>query len=149
MNETVNTRVIFGAVKKSGKRRNINGVLTYDEEIINIGSGMDIRSGEFKVPEEGFYSFSFSGTAFDDDAELGISVNVVKNGAEMFDFDDFNSKKGSYESGPDYQWRSLSGQWMAKLNKGDTIHLHVDTGYLSTDNGQRIYFTGQLLLKSD
>ena len=141
MDETVNTRVIFGAIKKSGGR-NIHGVLTYDEEIINIGRGMDIRSGEFKAPEEGFYSFSFTGTGYDGDAKLETSVNVVKNGALLFDFDDFKSSGSN-------QMRVLSGQWMTKLNKGDTIHLSVDYGYLTTDNEQKIHFSGQMILKSD
>ena len=65
--ETVNTRVIFGAVKKDGNDKKINCVLTFDEEIINVGDGMDIQSGKFKAPKDGYYIFTFSETAYNPD----------------------------------------------------------------------------------
>ena len=141
MDKTVNTRVIFGAVKKSGGSR-IEGDLTFDEEIINVGNGMNIRSGKFEAPVEGYYIFSFTGTANDPDDKLEASVNVYKNGDLVFDFDDL------YSEGTN-QWRVMSGTWMAHLNRGDTIHLSVDAGYLATEHEQRIHFSGQMILKSD
>ena len=103
---------------------------------------MDIQSGKFKAPKDGYYIFTFSGTAYDPDESLEASVNVYKNEALLFDFDDFESEGTG-------QWRVISGSWMAKLRVGDTIHLAVDAGYLTTSGDQRIYFTGKLLLKSD
>lgn len=146
MDETVNTRVIFGAVKKIGFY--VHDLLTFDEEIINVGNGMDIQSGKFKAPVEGYYSFSFSGTAYECPRTGclhyfdGAIVNVYKNEEVLFEFHDFHSEGSG-------KLRVLSGQWMAKLNEGDTIHLSVDEGYMTTGWSQRIYFTGQLLLKSD
>ena len=103
---------------------------------------MDIRSGKFEAPVEGYYIFSFTGTAYNPDDKLDASVNVYKNGELVFDFDDLDSK-GKYQS------RVISGTWMAHLNRGDTIHLSVDSGYLTTDGDQRIHFSGQMILKSD
>ena len=74
---------------------------------------MDNQFGIFNPPEDGYYSFTFSGTSYDSDESLDASVNVFKYEALLFDFDDFDSEGTG-------QWRVISGSWMAKLRVGDT-----------------------------
>ena len=85
LEKTVNTRVIFSAVRKY---RNVypGDDITFDETVTNIGSGMDPESGVFTAPVSGIYSFSFSALLYFEKEKLrewGI-VEVLKGGQVEF-----------------------------------------------------------------
>ena len=94
LEDTVNTRVIFSAVKSS-QHGHISGDVTYDESVINFGNGMDLQSGKFTTPVSGYYLFSFSGMGYDEDSYLFFDVRMYKNGKPIYYVESYNSMKGN------------------------------------------------------
>ena len=123
----------------------MNGDITFDDACGNVGQGMNFSSGYFTAPTSGLYYFSFSATAYDENQYNFVNIAVWKtsNGHSFIleTISDSNSVKGDLMR---YQHRNLAATWMAVLEKGDTVNLNVQTGYLAADMG--ITFTGQLLL---
>lgn len=70
-----------------GQRRNYkndnssrSGVITFDKDFVNIGGAMNLRSGEFEVPQKGLYYFSYTVGKY---PRMKLSVSLVKNENEF------------------------------------------------------------------
>ena len=59
------SNVFFYVLKSTAKSQSIfkqkNGIITYEKERLNVGGGMDSKSGVFTAPKSGVYHFSFIG----------------------------------------------------------------------------------------
>ena len=98
----------------------IKGVLRFDNQISNIGGGMDLKSGVFTAPKSGVYTFSFS---------------ILKNGYSM-DFMDIHLRLngvriGKTEAGIGPYSNSATLQSTLKLKKGDRVDLWKSRGELN------------------
>ena len=125
--------VIFAAVRKSGNVEAGSDV-TYNELIVNEGSGMTADSGTFVAPQAGVYFFTTAGETHN--AKSHTKIQVMKNGNSELDFDD-DSKTGTFTN--------LSNQWMLRLGRGDSVKLRLSSGGLVVSATSQIHFTGQLV----
>ena len=126
------TKVIFSAVKTRGC--NFEGTITYDNLVINIGEGFDVRSGSFVVPTSGTYRLSFSAQSGWRKYDYTL-VSVKKNGETTFTIWDSNQKDDA---------NNLSYTWMMNLNLGDRVSLYSEN-HLWADSKTPVTFTGELI----
>ena len=134
--------VVFSAFNRG--HDTVTGDVTYTDLVANVGDGFDIETGTFICPKDGLYLFSFSGTTRinNNDGTSSTSVHIMVNGAQEFVIANTQDR----EEFADY----ISHTWMSNLSMGDTVHLQVTNGYLTSgplidQNGQRITFNGHLL----
>jgi hypothetical protein len=127
--------VMFAAIHS----QEVNGYeidIGFTDSISNVGQGFDVSSGVFTAPVTGTFEFSFS-------ALTGIHgksyafVDVIKNGAIMFRFGDFNEVTGYYNS--------FGHVWQSILQKGDEMKLRLYNGAIYANPTQLISFIGHLV----
>ena len=112
-----------------------NGLLRFDRQILNVGGGMDMKTGVFTAPKAGVYSFSFSimkeGYAFDH-----IIIHLRVNGAKL----------GLSGAGVGPTSNAANLQSILKLKKGDRIDLWKSRGEVNKICIDYCHhFTGSLL----
>ena len=144
MEKTVNTRVIFSAVRK-GVLNTVqpSEIITFTDTETNIGNGMNPDTGDFIVPVSGIYSFSLSAlTHFDSQTIPWTKIGVYKNGNFQLAIEDrnFDDMKN------DQNLANIGFSWMLELAQDDQIFLRMDgTNGLEVNQGNYVWFNGQLL----
>ena len=125
--------VVFAAIRK---RDNVaaGSDITYNELVVNEGSGMTADSGTFVAPQGGVYFFTIAGETLN--TKPHTKIQVMKNGNTELDFDD-DSKTGTFTN--------LSNQWMLRLGRGDSVKLRLSSGGLVVGATSQVHFTGQLV----
>ena len=113
-----------------------NGVLPFNKIVLNIGSGMNLKSGVFTAPRSGTYSFSFS---------------ILKNGY-IFSFLDVSLRVngiriGNFFAGVGLVALPIVQQSTLKLKKGDSIDLQKGKsgGLSDCPMGYCHHFSGWML----
>ena len=111
------------------------GVLKYDHQVLNVGGGMDLKTGVFTAPKAGVYSFSFSimknGLNFD-----MINIHLRVNGTSL----------GLSGAGVGPTTNTAALQTTLKLKKGDRIDLWKSRGELIRFCTEYCHhFTGSLM----
>ena len=139
METTVNTRVIFSAIRKAVSLSDED--ITYTETVANIGNGMNPKTGVFTVPVSGIYSFSFSALK-DPNYTHFCNVYVKKNGEQQFRIRETDFNAADYYGNIGYSWTMALVQNDEILLSGD-IYDHP----LYVDNLDFIWFNGHLLMK--
>ena len=124
-------RIVFSAIKKSGKY--YNGLITYDQVPINVGSGMNGGSGTFVAPRTDFYVFSASALSSNPGH---LIISVLKNGRCMLKIADGRVKSKN----------NIAYNWIDHLKKGDTLKLTITGHYLYTDSDDFVFFNGYSLV---
>jgi len=112
-----------------------NGLLRFDRQVLNVGFGMNFKTGVFTVPKSGIYTFSFSlmksayTFAY---TEIALRLNAAKIGQAT--------------SGSGLFTAPVALQSTLKLKKGDRIDLQLINGEIH--HACEVYchhFTGWLL----
>jgi len=59
--------------------------MTFENEYLNMGGGMNLTSGVFTVPKDGIYTFSFKGNGFYTGSTFAGYGNVFlqRNGVDV------------------------------------------------------------------
>ena len=127
-------RIIFSAYKQDNTGT-FDGDVTYNVLVENVGGGMDIETGVFTTPQDGLYTFSFSGETYN--AGSYTYVRIYKNGAEEF--------VNRNDQGSDENWGQISHTWLSDLKVGDKINVKVTDGYMYSNSIHRITFNGYLV----
>jgi len=126
----------------------------------NIGSAYDYSNGKFTCPYDGIYSFYATSTIFgqgidiltqdpdsgptqDSGPDLGRSGGIIAiyvNGSEKVNHFLLNHGSGNDE------YKYISPQGVFKLQKGDTVHIHMNGlfAYAGSDC-TKTYFQGHLI----
>ncbi len=111
-----------------------NDVLPFDKTWLNIGGGMNLKTGVFTAPKAGTYAFSFT-ILKNGHSHAPLVVHLRRNGIYI----------GVSAAGSGFLAMQLSQQSTIKLKKGDRIDLQKgDTGGLSGCNYCH-HFAGWLL----
>ena len=106
-------------------------MIPYDAFAVNVGGGMDLSSGVFTAPRDGYYFFSFMG---DDNSETEYAfVFLRKNGSIVAIGVAYNM---------DHNTVAMSS--ILQLAKGDEVDVGLDGSLFSSSLGY-IHFTGHLL----
>ena len=139
MEKTVNTQVIFSAIRKVGsdEYNNVNPgqAVTFTKIVANIGNGMEPSSGVFTCPVSGIYAFSLSAETNIDDSITRIKV--YKNDEYEFRITDFNKRN----------YNNIGYSWTFNLEQGERVFLRMDgeSSGLVVKSGVLVWFNGQLL----
>ena len=119
--------------------------MPFEKEYLNLGGGMNLKSGVFTAPKTGIYAFSFKGNGHYFDSLFGTSfagygfVHLQRNGAVV-------AQGSSWINGATSGTAStLSVRGTLKLNKGDAITISHVTGTIYSTSDSDIQFTGSLL----
>ena len=111
----------------------------YDEVVVNIGNGLDIKSGEFKAPFTGYYYFHASSVSQPGKkAELRHNKKAVVSKTVP-------SGKHSLDT-----WFPNELQATLLLNAGDKVSVHFEAteGKWNSVNNHGVTFTGFLLRRT-
>ena len=116
--------------------------IPFDVEILNVGGAMNLTSGKFTAPRDGFFSFSFTGSAYIPKSSSYVYLHVLMylNGKVI-------GKGWADEAGTAYQNETFSFQSTLEVKKGDEIWLEIDdmsTG-ASLYGDRYTHFSGSLL----
>ena len=140
MENTVNTQVIFSAIRKVEYDDEYNNVdpgqaVTFTKIVANIGNGMEPSSGVFTCPVSGIYAFSLSAETNIDDSITRIKV--YKNDEYEFRITDFNKRN----------YNNIGYSWTFNLEQGERVFLRMDgeSSGLVVTSGVLVWFNGQLL----
>ena len=109
--------------------------IPYDHMRLNVGMGMDIRTGVFTAPKSGTYLFLFTGYSI----YLNTQVNIRKNGRLML-------ATAFHDQGDDSRGGVLSTQTSVYLRVGETVDAFLVSGEIFDDEiGFFTQFTGMLV----
>lgn len=121
------------------------GIIPFEKTLLNIGGAMNTTAGIFTAPQNGVYSFHFSGIAYY--PSYGVRVNVVfsllRNGNIV--------GSSSTSSNDDDAYYTHTVHSTIELRKGDTVAMSIQNlnggAYLYDDNTniRHTHFTGHLL----
>ena len=112
--------------------------LTFDKTEVNIGASMSIKSGEFKAPFSGTYSFDFS--ALSQDRQKVVRVQIKKNNIVINNIYNHSNEESKV------RYDNINYHWMLTLSTGDIITLHLNDGKLYTSSTYYpVIFSGHLL----
>ena len=103
------------------------GKVVLERTITNLGGGWNGRTGEFRAPSSGTYSFSWSALSPD---RQQLRLGLMMNGQEM---------SSSWADSAGYQ--SSSGSTVLTLRRGDTVALVVTDGEVFEPSNSRRGYT--------
>lgn len=133
----VKTSSVYFHVRKNTSFSNPGGnaltaTIPFEVEMMNIGNGMNLKSGVFTAPKAGIYHFAFSGLK---SATGAVWVYLRLNGTNIA------ATHGASETGI----YTMSLEATVKLKVGDKIYMTISGGSMF-DNGDHFNgFTGALL----
>ena len=133
--QTLNTKVIFQAVRTTGDNNN-QGWLWFDKIPINIGGGLDEIGRTFTAPVSGIYRLSFTGNSATHNND-STRIEVRKNGAPILNIYDGNEAENSNAN-------NVASTWLMNLSQNDEVTLHSDKNLYARSTNQLI-FTGELI----
>lgn len=142
MENTVNTQVIFSAIRKVGsdEYNNVNPgqAVTFNDIVANIGNGMEPSSGVFTCPVSGIYAFSLSAETYNERAVT--TIDVYKNDNFQFRITDLNL-------GNQRNHNNIGYSWTFSLEQGERVYLRMNdqSSGLVVRSGVLVWFNGQLL----
>ena len=111
-------------------------IMTFEIERLNVGGGMNFKSGIFTVPVSGTYHFEFSGLKSDDNACLSVSLEVNRKNVHF-------SYVGN-STQPIFMPISFSSSLQLKV--GDKVNLFKGVcGSLRDSNNYFTHFSGWLV----
>ena len=90
--------------------------ITYDVEVVNKGSAMNLKEGVFTAVTSGLYEFKFSGMTY---PAGQLRIDIMLNGNVYIE------TVNSYDS-----YSSENRVWLLNLHLGDTVHLVKTAGGL-------------------
>ena len=136
MNVSSSSGVYFYVQAFGNKSVGGNGVLPFDMERLNIGGGMNLKSGVFTAPKNGTYTFHFSINKNGWQMEL-IEVYLRRNGMRI-----------AYSTGGPGLWAiPITLQSTLNLKRGDRIDLQKSKngGITECAFGYCHHFSGWML----
>ena len=129
--------------------------ITFDDTVINIGNGMDPKSGVFTAPVSGIYSFSFSAVQRFFKGNLhyvkGL-IQVMKGGeVEFYISNVYDEMRFIHDENISHSWTmSLDQNEEVKLKVDDLSDCVVMVKNDPNDRGSKFaWFNGQLLDASE
>ncbi len=126
---------IFFYVQIGDRYSLANGVLRFDHQVLNVGGGMDLKTGVFTAPKAGIYTFAFSIAKngwIIKVTEISLRLNGVRIGQAM--------------AGSGFFSAPATLQSILKLKKGDRIDLWKSQGELFQEcQSYCHHFTGSLI----
>lgn len=132
--------VVFNAYRDESYVNGGEDYLTFSGCTVNIGNGMNPKSGEFKCPEGGLYLFLFTCCTFDMKKCL---ISIRKNGKDVTNFHD--------QDGDQNKGKTMIGQnVLLELIVGDKVQIYTYTATGITDhkNSRYTQFIGLLMRPS-
>ena len=132
--------VFFHATRKS-RFFTTDSQLSFEKLLLNVGQGMDIKTGVFTVPKSGQYLFHFNG--FKDVFVNELQVVLRLNGQT-----DLASVYQKSQSGSSSHLSPFFLHTIASLKAGDKVSLYLMEGSIAGSNdkiGQGNNFFGYLL----
>ena len=116
--------------------------LVFDNVVINNGNGYDSKSGLFRAPSDGIYSFQYSGQQHETTDSYYFEIIIKKNGGIVFYIEDTPSNSEHYGTR-----NNVNYHWEFELKDGDTINLELYEGstLYTPSSSYRMYFSGQLI----
>ena len=124
-------QVLFLAYRSHTSGENVNGVISYNNVVENIGSGLRGESGTFICPKSGQYFFHFSGQTNSNRVYVGVYVNGVRK-QQIYNYDDASAS-------------ALTYSWFDTLNENDQLQLKVEHQNLYASKERIMFFSGYLL----
>ena len=116
----VQSSPVYFYVQLNSNFDTINTTIPFDREILNVGGAMNRTSGIFKAPQNGIYSFSFTGLEWfpASSSRVVIYVQMYLNGNGMGSgVADEDNTAGQYET---YSFQSV-----LNLKAGDQIGIEI------------------------
>ncbi|XP_040568363.1 uncharacterized protein [Lepeophtheirus salmonis] len=129
--------VLFDAFRTEDYDEGGEGYLTFQGLQVNLGGGMDTKSGVFTAPFPGVYSFTIHVCTADHNKAL---LSLRHNGNQVASFYDQNHESNHKNS--------MVGQSIiVDLEIGDKIqvYLYTNTGLMDKKNNHLTHFTGMYL----
>ncbi|XP_057371790.1 uncharacterized protein LOC130692722 [Daphnia carinata] len=117
-----------------------NGVIPFHGARLNIGNGMNTRTGIFTAPEAGIYAFHFNGFKY----KPSDGVLTGQNGAVYIGFYLNEQQIGRADGGLATETGTLDYSTILELKAGDQVKLILLYGILH-DSGMYTRFSGALL----
>ena len=113
----------------------LNAIITFEVERLNVGGAMKINTGVFTAPRSGTYHFSFA--FMKDEQATSLAIYIRKNGARIGGALVHNNPTVKHQS-------SLSVP--LQLKSGDTVDMfQMGNGNIYDDNSHYTHFTGWLM----
>ena len=114
------------------------GVLTYTNIVSNFGGGMDIESGKFTTPVDGFYNFHFTALTEYERLDRRFVLDVMLDGSvTQIIFDQANVAHNN-----------IAYSWQMQLATGQQVYMQFpenSQGIWSNGGGYPAIFEGQLV----
>jgi C1q domain len=110
-------------------------IIPFNIEQLNIGGGMNIKSGIFTAPKSGIYFFSFVGLKEDNIPNSQTRVDLYRNGDYV---------ATSYGTGSGHAFPTTVSSTL-RLKSGDNISLRLFEGQLFSNMHRHVFFNGWLL----
>ena len=104
--------------------------MTFPKNVANVGNVFNGDTGIFTSPVNGYYEFTFTGSAYADGYNI---IRVEKNGSGNMKF--LTERKDSL----------MSFTWIMELSVGDEIRLFLENGVIYRGPYRYNFFNGMLL----
>ena len=139
--QSLDEGVLFNVYKifPSGQKgETYQGVLTYTNIVSNFGGGMDIDSGKFTAPVDGFYNFHFTALTAYQRLNHAFDLRIMLDGVyTQTIYDQANEPHNN-----------IAYSWQMQLVTGQQVYLEFpgnNQGIWSNGGGYPAIFEGQLV----
>lgn len=130
----IKSQPVYFYVQRKTNFTTWNTPMPFEIEKLNVGGGMNLKTGVFTAPKSGAYFFSFSANSVNGDTHAGLFLNNTVLIGDSY------GRTGH---------ATLSMQSILNLKKGDTLAIKISWGYIfdraESRYGPYTHFTGILL----